>query len=252
MTLFSLQKTLGLLAMPAGILWLLLLAAGLRCWRAGRKPFGTFLLATALLYACAGNVYVGGALLTRLEATVPRADSFPGPPFDAVFVLGGGSQENLLGHPQLDSEGDRLCMAARMWHRGEARLLVASGMNRTGLHGLRDGGEESRIIWRDLGVPDSAILVVKDPCWITRDEIAAYRRLQETFGWKRMALVSSASHLPRALNLAKKAGLPVTPVGANWRGRSLPFQLQYLVPQGEGFLDVQRACWEFLGRMVGR
>ena len=67
-----------------------------------------------------------------------------------------------------------------------------------------------------------------------------------------MALVSSASHLPRALALAQQAGPGVTPLGADWRGRPRAFQFHELVPQGEGFLEVQRACWEYLGRWVGR
>jgi uncharacterized SAM-binding protein YcdF (DUF218 family) len=131
-------------------------------------------------------------------------------------------------------------------------LLVASGLSRDGLQGIRNAGEETRTLWRDLGIPDRAILVVEDPCWITRDEISAYRRLQDRFGWKHLGLVSSASHLPRAMVLARKAGLAVTPLGANGRGRAQAFQLQSLVPQAGGFLDVNRACWEYLGRWVGR
>jgi uncharacterized SAM-binding protein YcdF (DUF218 family) len=249
MTLFSLQKTLALLVMPVGLLWLLLLSASLLCFRKRQKPLGSFLLVIALLYACAGNVHLGRTLMARLESAVPPNQAGP---FDAVFVLGGGSDEDVLGRPELNHAGDRIYLAARLWHSGKARLLVASGMGMDHLHGDRNGGEETRALWREIGVPDSAILVVQEPCWITREEIAAYHRLQGRFGWKRMALVSSASHLPRAMALVEKAGLVVTPLGADWRGRPLPFQLQTLVPQAEGFMDVHRACWESLGRWVGR
>jgi len=250
--LFSIQKTLALLLMPAGFCWLLLLLSCVLCWRRGQKRLGAGLLAIALLYAGAGNVYVGAALMAKLEASIPPVDLNQEAPFDAVFVLGGGSEEDPFGAPQLNFAGDRICLAARLWHAGRARFLVASGMGRDSLRGPRNLGEETRTFWRDLGVPDGAILVIKEPCWITRDEISADRKLQLRFGWQRVALVSSASHLPRALALAKGAGLVVTPLGADWRGRPRSFQLQFLVPQGEGFMDVQRACWEFLGRWVGR
>jgi uncharacterized SAM-binding protein YcdF (DUF218 family) len=249
MTLFSLQKTLALLVMPAGLLWLLLLLACLLCFRNRQKPLAAFLLILALLYACAGNVYLGAALMARLESSIPP---HPEGPFDAVCVLGGGSDETPMGGPQLGLGGDRIYMAARLWHAGKARLLVASGMSRDSLRGVRDGGEETRVLWRELGIPDCAILVVKEPCWNTRDEIAAYRKLQERFGWSRLSLVSSASHLPRALALARKTGLVMTPLGSDWRGRRKAFQFQDLAPQAEGFMDVQRACWEYLGRWVGR
>jgi uncharacterized SAM-binding protein YcdF (DUF218 family) len=252
MPLLSIQKTLGLLVMPAGFLWLLLLVAGLLCFRNRQKPLAAFLFALALLYACAGNVHLGAALMARLESSIPPVDPAAAGPFDAVFVLGGGSEEDPRGRPQLKCAGDRIHLAARLWHLGKARLLVASGTSRDSLRGVRNGGEETRVLWRELGIPDSAILAVVEPCWVTRDEIAAYRRLQERHGWKHLALVSSASHLPRAMALARQAGLEVVPLGADWRGRPRAFQFQNLVPQAEGFMNVQLACWEYLGRWVGR
>jgi uncharacterized SAM-binding protein YcdF (DUF218 family) len=252
LTLFSLQKTLALLAMPAGFLWLLLLLACLFCFRRRQKALGVFLLAIALLYACAGSIHFGALLTARLESPIHPVDPAVAGPFEAVFVLGGGSDEDPSGRPELGSSGDRIRLAASLWHLGRTRLLVASGMSRDSLRGVRNDGAETRRLWRELGVPDSAILVVNAPCWVTRDEIAAYRSLQARHGWKRMALVSSATHLPRALALARRVGLEVTPLGADWRGRPRAFQFQDLVPRAEGFLDVQRACWEYLGRWVGR
>lgn len=252
MTLLTLQKTLALLLLPAGLLWVLLLVASGLCFRKRRWTPASLLLGFAFLYAAAGNQYVGAALLGRLEVAVPPVELATVEPFDAVFVLGGGSSEDPQGRPQLSFAGDRILMAARLWHAGKAGLLVASGAGRDGLRGHRDCGEETRSLWRAMGVPDQAIRVVEEPCLITRDEIAAYTRLQARYGWKRMALVSSASHLPRALVLADKAGLRVTPVGANWASQPHAFDLRFLVPQAEGFMAVHLACWEVLGRWVGR
>ena len=248
----ALQKVVALLIMPVGFLWLLLLAGSAFAFWRRRWRAGAALLAVALLYGAAGSIYLGAALMAGLEARVPRVDVAAQAPFDAVFVLGGGSDEDPLGQPELGVSGDRIAQAARLWHAGKARLLVTSGFGRDGVNGLQNEGEANRTLWLALGVPERAILVVKEPCWVTGEEIAAYRRLQERFGWKRMALVSSAWHLPRALRLAARAGLVVTPVGADWKGRRHPFQVRSLVPQPDGFLNVQRACWEHLGRWVGR
>jgi uncharacterized SAM-binding protein YcdF (DUF218 family) len=103
-----------------------------------------------------------------------------------------------------------------------------------------------------MGVSPSAILVVSAPCRITREEVAEYRRLQTQHGWKRMALLSSAWHLPRVLALARKEGLEATPIGADEHDRDRRFQGAWLIPQGSGFYWVQLACWEYLGRWVGR
>jgi uncharacterized SAM-binding protein YcdF (DUF218 family) len=252
MMLFSLEKALALLVMPTGLIWMLILAAALFCWRRRQRGPAALCLGIALLYAVAGNLYVGGALMGSLERTTRPVNVDALQPFDAVFVLGGGGDQDEAGGPELSAAGDRIFLAARLWHAGKARMLVASGMAHDGVHGTEDGGQETRALWRAVGIPDQAILPVAEPCWVTRDEIQAYARLQAKYGWRRMALVSSASHLPRALALAAKAGLEVTPLGADRVGRSRPFQFQHLVPQGGGFLGTQRACWEYLGRWLGR
>lgn len=252
MTVFALQKTLGLLAMPVGLLWLFLIAACLLCIRRRQRTPALLLLGAVLLYTAAGNVYLGSALMGRLEASIPPVDVATVPPFDAVCVLAGGTQEDPFGRPQVNTSGDRILLAARLWHAGKARMLVADGRTPDTLKGERNLGEEARTLWRGLGVPDAAILVVEEPCWTTHDEISAYRRLQSRFGWSRVALLSSAWHLPRAMALARKAGFEITPVGADWRGQQHPFQLEFLVPQAGGFTDVQLACWEYLGHLAGR
>jgi uncharacterized SAM-binding protein YcdF (DUF218 family) len=252
MTLLSLEKTLALLVMPTGLIWLLILAAALLCLRRRQPGSAALCLGIAVLYACAGSPYLGRALMASLERRVAPVSLAALEPFDAVFVLGGGSEEDSAGGPELGPMGDRVFLAARLWHAGKARLLVASGAARDGVSGIRDAGQETRALWRAVGIPDRAILPVPEPCWNTRDEIRAYARLQARHGWRRMALVSSASHLPRAMALASRAGLAFTPLGADRRGRMPAFQLHQLIPQGEGFDLTQRACWEYLGRWLGK
>jgi len=251
MTLFALKKTLGLLVMPAGLVWLALLAAALVCWRRGQRRPAALFLAIALLHGCFGNLYLAGALAASLERRVAPVALEPLEPFDAVLVLGGGNDQDPSGTPELSSSGDRIFLAARLWHAGKAGLLVASGASRQGVAGFQDLAQETRTLWLAVGVPDRAILAVAEPCYNTRDEIQAYRRLQARFGWRRVALLSSASHLPRAMALASKAGLQVTPLGADWQGRRVPFMLNGLVPQAAGFNAFQRASWEYLGRWLG-
>jgi uncharacterized SAM-binding protein YcdF (DUF218 family) len=252
MTWFSLEKAVGLLAMPVGLIWLLILAQAGFCLRRRQRGPAALCLGIALLYGCAGNRYLASALAASLERRVPPVELAALEPFDAVFVLGGGSEQDPAGAPELGPAGDRLFLAARLWHAGKARLLVASGVARDGVAGFRDGGQETRALWQAVGIPDRAILAVAEPCWNTRDEIRAYARLQARYQWRRMGLVSSANHLPRAMALAARAGLVFTPLGADRIGRERRFELQGLVPQGIGFETTQRACWEYLGRWLGR
>ncbi len=221
----------------------------------GGAPRRTAIAATAIwtLYTVAGNVWVGNALLGSLEARIPpfRPGSLPGV-FDAVFVLGGGTTLGSDGRPQLGGGGDRLALAAQVFAEHKTLRLVASGNSMAGLDQERDLAQEAATLWRGMGVPDQVILSVDTPAVNTRQEIAAYKRMVDENHWENVALISSAWHLPRALALCDKAGLEVTPLGADRRGRITSWSPYYLIPQNSGFDAVQIACYEYLGRWLGR
>jgi len=236
--------------MPLGLLWLGLLLASLWAFRRKSPGLGAFLILLWLGCSLVGNLQVGHALMGRLEIQIPALPTDT-PPLEALFVLGGGTQVDDQGKPFLSDGGDRVAEAARLWHSGRTKLLVASGGSRDRAEG-RDLGLETAEIWRSLGIPATAIRVIEEPCFITRSEIQAYRRLKAREGWQRVGLLSSAWHLPRALALAQREGLEVIPLPSDRRGRVPRFQLWHLVPQYEGLQHTQLACWEWLGRRMGR
>lgn len=249
--MLALSKFIGMLCMPAGLLWLGLGLAALWAFRRGLRFLGGFLVLLFVGLGLAGNPQVGAWMMGRLEATIPALPQ-EGAPLDALFVLGGGSDVDEQGRPKLGPCGDRIAEAARLWQAGRTRRLVASGMSDNDPKGRRDLAADTRDIWMGLGIPASAILCLKEPCFITRDEIRAYQRLKLQEGWQRVGLLSSAWHLPRAMALARQAGLEVVPVPSDRQGRIPRFQMWHLVPQQEGFVKTQLACWEMLGRRVGR
>jgi len=249
---FDLTKNLGYLMMPAGLFWLALLALALACLLRRRHRLGLGLLGLFVCYSVIGNCWVGQRLIASLERRIPQAPPAPSEPLDAICVLGGGSEPDPLGQPQLNDYGDRIVAAARLWHAGRTRRLVTSGSCLDTLGQRQDLGAETRRLWLDLGVPADAILVIPEPCRNTREEIAALRRLQARTRWNHLGLLSSAWHLPRALALADRAGLQVIPIGADWRGGQNSFQRYPIVPQARGFMLVQLGCWEYLGRWLGR
>ena len=250
--LLLLQKTMGMLVMPMGLLWLAMLGLAFWSWRLRRPAFATALSLLWVMFTLAGNPWMGRCLVGRLEQKVETRNLDKESVLDAVFVLGGGSEIDSQGRPQLGASGDRIAEAARLWHAGRTRHLVASGRGNDALGGERDLAQETRTLWLGLGVPDSAIRVVEPACYITREEIAAYRRMCDQQQWSRVGLLTSAAHLPRALKLAQKAHLDATPLACDFLGRPRRFRPQDLIPQHEGLRLTQLAVWELIGRSVGR
>lgn len=246
----ALQKTAGLLAMPAGLLWMaLLVRASWRTRRAGRRaalPDWLFFLAFTLT----GSPYLGTAWLQRLEAPYPAVEVSDVEPVRAVFVLGGGTKST-SGQPELSDAGDRVALAARLLHTGKTGFLVASGRSIEGLGSPRSMAEETAQIWSQLGVEDRRIVEISSPR-NTKEEVQQYLEMIRTQEWAHVGVVSSAWHLPRVMRHFEGTNVQVTPLAADHRGTHLPWVSTFLIPQSLGFQSTQHAAWETLGRWVGR
>jgi uncharacterized SAM-binding protein YcdF (DUF218 family) len=245
------RKFVTALAMPAGLVWMGMIA--LVAFLFSRRLRVPAVLASALLalYSLAGNSYAGNALLGALEARTPDPDQAAAGVLDAVFVMGGGSGLTAEGKAELAAAGDRIAEAARWFHAGKALRLVASGASIAALDGARDFAEETRRLWAGMGVPESAVLAIPEAARNSRQEIQAYKRFVDARGFARVGLVTSAWHMPRALALAKAAGLEALPIPADRRYRPAPFTPVNLVPQADGFMGVQLSIKELLGGLLG-
>lgn len=243
------QKLAVRLLTPLGLVWLGLAAATLAALRRRAWRPGAILGAGWLLVTLGGNVWLGAWLLGRLEAAVPAPP--PAVRWDAACVLGGGSELDPAGEPQLGLAGDRLRVGAVLWREHRVPLLVTSGSGMFGSDAGRSLAAETAAIWTSLGIPAEAIVQVPGPV-NTAQEIAAVAKLARERGWQRVAIVTSAWHLRRALALAERAGLAADGVAADQHGRIPPLTPVFLVPCGLGANDVQLWMIEVIGRLVGR
>lgn len=245
------QKTVAHLMMPEGVLWLALAALVLAAWRSERPRLAAAAAGCWLVYSLIGNFWLGCWLLDLIERRVPTPDIAEIAPFDAVFVLGGGTDVTRDGQAEFGRHGDRVALAAKLWHLHKTTVLVSSGSVTDELGGARDLAAETAVLWRGLGVPETAI-VQQPGALITMTEVGGYQRLAAERGWKRLGLITSAWHLPRALSTCRRIGLEVTPLPADHLGRLPGWSPMYLVPQGRGFDRVGKAWWEWLGMLIGR
>lgn len=254
---FVVGKTVGLLLMPTGLLWLIGFGVGLRLLARRRTRAALAVFGLWLAYTLAGNVWVGGALLNALEAPY-RNDPTLAAPLDVLIVLGGATQVRPDGDLQVAPAGDRIVRSARLYHQGKTRRLLASGTSVGGIHQAapRDLGGEARTLWRALGVPDEAIITLPGPR-NTREEMQAAARWLAEQGdastpLRRVGLLTSAWHLRRTLRQARRAGVDALPFAADFRGGEMIPSVMGLVPSGHGVYRIRLAVWEYLGAAVGR
>ncbi|MCD8517985.1 MAG: YdcF family protein [Burkholderiaceae bacterium] len=148
-----------------------------------------------------------------------------GQPYDGILLLGGltRSTRSPLSpdwQPDITEAADRAHHAARLWHDGMApRIIVAGGV------WPANPPKPTEAFWiqqllLQLGVPQDAI-VLEDRSTTTRENVRNVAQIMQTNGWAgRLALVTSASHMPRAYANAERAGLKVDAYPTDWQGHA--------------------------------
>lgn len=250
-----LSKILPALLFPAGLTILLCLLAAFLAFKKGARAAGFVALGAALLLYVAANLQVSNFLLRSLEARHPPAASYP--PATAIVVLGGGMLPLVAPrlHPETNWAGDRLLHAARLYKNGAAPVIVATG----GYIGFMNDapGTEADVYKRALtelfAVPDSAILTAGGSRTTAEDAEQAALVLAARGLDKNILLVTSASHMPRAVAVFTRAGFQVTAAPTDFTAeKSFAFLPFHLLPNARALAETTVALHEYLGLIAYR
>lgn len=209
--LFTLKKVLGGMMLPLPLL-LLLIALGIALlWFSRFQRTGKLCVSL-------------GWLLLLLLSLQPVADSLLKPIEDKyptwrdekrvqyVVVLGGGYTWNPNWAPSsnlINNSLPRLTEGIRLWYENPGSKLIFTGAAaKTNPVSTAEAGAR---VAESLGIPRSEIIVLDKPK-DTEEEAAA---VKEAIGDAPFLLVTSASHLPRAMIFFRRAGLTPLPAPAN-------------------------------------
>lgn len=202
---------------PLGLVWVGLLIAtvayGLR-----RRWWSAVVtgLPVVILYIF-GSTGLPGLLLRELEAPYVNVDLAKLPEADAIVLLGGGAQPARfeVADLHLTPAGDRIIMGMELARMGKAPVLVLGGNVAEFPEGDRQESETVRkfLVERKLVAGE---VIALPACGDTHDEAMHTGRLARERQWKRVLLVTSANHMPRATAVFRAQGLEVIPAPCNF------------------------------------
>lgn len=249
------EKIATALVLPCGVIWYVLTACLVLSAFARQKRLAASLLMVWLMYTLCGNGLLVGAACLSLEAEFQNSRPLQEEPFDYVIVLGGGGGLASNGRMQGNSSGDRLILAAQLYHAGIAPQLICTGQSIPGMDSSpTDPATVAVDVLTKLGVARSAIDTIGG-----QNTALEMQALKQRFADAdlRLGLVTSAWHLPRALRLAQRSQLNLVPLPADFlTGPQSPMtpaqKVLACVPQAENFLNLTRVFREYLAAMVGR
>ncbi|MFZ1923784.1 MAG: ElyC/SanA/YdcF family protein [Xanthobacteraceae bacterium] len=216
---FVLSKTIGTLAIPSNAI-VLIMVLGLLLWPTRYGRYGRRLTVIgALLLLIAGMSPLGTALLLPLENRYPQWDATGAAP-DGIVVLGGGVFNPYVSRwrKQLTFSGsvERLLAAVDLARRYPAARIVFSGGSPDLIF---SGGREADFVPGFLeryGVERDRILVDRG-ARDTRENAIDSKRLANPKPGQRWLLVTSAEHMPRAIESFRAVGFPVEAYPVDFR-----------------------------------
>lgn len=244
------EKTITALAMPVGGIWLLATGRLVQMLALGRLRDSAATVALWLVLSICGTRPLQSTLTHWLESSVTSYQPSRDGDLDALVVLGGGTT-NGPWRAQAGSAGDRVLMAAQLYHQGHARQLITTGEATPGVSKTMISPADQTVeIWTGLGIPRANIMTLGGQN--TAAEMANLKSIWEELEGKRVGLLTSALHLPRAMRLARAQGLELVPVAANVKWSPEPFGLLDFIPQAGNFADLAAAQHELMAYLVRR
>ena len=265
--MYLLNKIVGGLLNPLVVGLVMVVAGGLCLWWNRRKTgFGLLIGAVAWLWLWSTPMmyrWIGGSL----EREWPVVKAEDAPMADAIVLLGGGmgSNTNVYPYAEMWNGADRVWHAARLYKAGKAPIIIPTGR----------GEQESTVpLLRDLGVPESAI-VVEGEARNTEENARFVEKLVAASGntksqlpttnsnyqlpttnyqlpAKKILLVTSAWHMRRSVLMYRKyaQNLEIIPAAADYEATvqtGRPFCFKDIWPDSNALFANSYIFKEYLG-----
>lgn len=247
-------RLLTVLMMPLSVSLVAGLVA-LACLGLGRARAAAQSLCVSV--ACVGIFslpVVASGLMGSLEGQHPPKEAGSCAKAEAIVVLGGAVRPRLQADPfvRLHQGSDRVAVAAALYRAGCAPVIfiAAGGKNEPPViqaeaFAIRD----LLLLW---GVPAQALLLDANSRNTAQNAGEAWKVLSQR-GGRKILLVTSAWHLPRAVAEFESMGFEVAPVGADYRGfATSEVALMKWLPDPKALLESHLALKEHLGALVQR
>jgi uncharacterized SAM-binding protein YcdF (DUF218 family) len=247
-SLLFLSKVGPLVVLPEGLIAIALLGMAISTLLHARHLATIFALAAFAIFWTSATPIVANWLTSTLErqypsipATLPRAD--------VAIVLGGAVSAPIPPRdvPELSAAADRVWYAAHLVRTGRVqRLVVVGGNVPWGLKATPEA-EVIRDLLVELGVSRASIQIGANSRNTYENAIEA-KALSKEQPFDSALLVSSAAHMPRALAVFRKAGIPVVPAACDFRSTAvLTATVLDWLPTAEAFAMTSAAMREWIG-----
>jgi uncharacterized SAM-binding protein YcdF (DUF218 family) len=250
-SMFVLKKFVSRLFFPLPVCTEILLVGLILVWFTRRQKAGKVLVTLgAALLLLMGNRSLSSRLLIPLEhhypplAVVSAAGAPQARSEKLIVVLSGGytNDPRIPADSQLAEDTLARVVEGVELHRAMpgTKLLLSGG----GVDGTVPASQHMARVAEDLGVSREDIVLESE----SKDTEEQARLVGVIVGREPFILVTSASHMPRAVALFRKAGTSPVPAPTDYLARRYTgLTADDIYPSAEGVVLAERAVYEYLG-----
>lgn len=203
----------------------------------------------AVILLVASNPILASKSRAYLEKDFSYVPVSEADPVDAVVVLSGMimtlQDDNGKIFYELNGSIDRYEAGLAFMKAGKAENIIFTRGHLPWSKGLPEG-ELLREFAIDRGISPKQILLTGNAQNTDQEAQAVKDLLPEN---KKIALVTSAFHMPRALKVFEARGLSVTPYAVDFSGQTKRFAVMDLLPSAGAVSQNSRFLREMLGRL---
>ncbi|MBU2876146.1 MULTISPECIES: envelope biogenesis factor ElyC [Aliiglaciecola] len=242
MDLFLIKKFIGVFLMPLPIILLLLLIAIFYIWRKKYAKANVFLSAGVIGFILVSFAPLPNTLLHSLERQYPQYDLANKVEYIVVLGCGHVNDRAVPITSQLSPCSlIRATEAIRILQYNPQAKIVTSG--NVGRQTFSNAYMNAQFLIA-MGVPSNRIIEVS----LSKDTEEEAANLRATLNNKAFALVTSASHMKRAVNLFEQQGLkPIAAPTEHLVRDSEDGDSGYLLPNAQNVYKFERWWYEWMG-----
>ena len=242
-SMFVLKKILTPFLIPPGLFIFLFMVVGIWFFCKNRRKMSYCWFFMAAILWLASIKPVGNFFMSPLEYSYIPPKSFSG---DVIIVLGGGMKENVpdfSGSYALSSDGlERAFTAARINKKTDLPIILSGGA----VFAKKSEAEVGKRFLTDIGIPGDKI-IIENKSRDTYENAVFSREICIERGFKKIILVTSAYHMPRAAMIFKKIGFKdIVYYPAGYK-TSKPFNYYYPDFLPGDTRDLSSAIKEYIG-----
>jgi uncharacterized SAM-binding protein YcdF (DUF218 family) len=241
---FLLSKLLLFLITP--VFWIFaLLCIGLFSKQPRRKR--TYLILCVVFLYLFSNKFLFNEVAQKWEPPFTKIENVD--KYDYAIVLGGFSTyDSAFMKVKFTETSDRLWQSLQLYYQKKVKKLFISGGSGSVYHQDESEADKVKAFLLSINIPDSSVIMEMTSRNTHENAVNTASWLKKHHRGSRCLLVTSGTHMRRALGCFKKAGVNVTPYTTNKVSNSRKFDFDILIlPQAGALYEWEVLIKEWVG-----